>query len=171
MRQKKLQFVRGKFDMEKIWSMLVGLVVSSSLLWVTNGYATPPTWQDAGTQSSTIPEEVTRVRNIPPSASPITPPIYHESAPKIIYASPTHSITALTFYSGSLRENIQRVAKECGWGVVVWKTPYDYNWIGTAHFADGHLPTILHRVLDGYPLQAVFYQGNHILVIIPRNIT
>lgn len=159
--QKKLQFVRGKFDMEKILSMIAGLTVGLGLLWSTDSYAAAAAWQDAGAQSTTIPEEVTRVRNLP---------TYHESAPKIIYASPTHSLPSLTFYSGSLRENIQRVAKECGWDVVVWKTSYDYNWIGTTHFADTHLPIILHKVLDGYPLQAIFYQGNHILVIAPRNI-
>lgn len=107
------------------------------------------------------PLEVQRLQALPPMNVPAKITRLPASTPK----------TPFTFYSGSLKENIQRIAKECGWGTVVWKTPYDYRWMGTTHFVDNYLPDILNKVLNGYPLQAVFYQGNHILVIIPRNLS
>jgi hypothetical protein len=137
------------------------------------------TWQAASQQQlqSPPPPEVEHVRNLPQTPRPAlqTPPQFYHEAPtyseKIIRMPESQTFNTLTFYPGSLKENIQRIAKECGWNVVVWKTPYDYNWVGTTHFVDSYLPDILHKVLNGFPLQAVFYEGNHILVIVPRNIS
>lgn len=39
-----------------------------------------------------------------------------------------------TFYPGSLKKNIQRIAKEFGWHDVVWTPSYDYTWVGKTHF-------------------------------------
>jgi len=72
-------------------------------------------------------------------------------------------------YPGSLKKNVTRLANEFGWKHVVWNAKYDYQWIGTTRITANSLNEILNRILKRYPLQAVFYQGNHILAIEPRN--
>jgi hypothetical protein len=74
-----------------------------------------------------------------------------------------------TFYPGSLKANIERIAARKGWAQVVWQPRYDYQWTGKTRF-EGDFPEMLSQVLRNYPLQAVFYQGNHVLVITPRNL-
>jgi len=88
--------------------------------------------------------------------------------------SPTESIpyrNAYTFYPGSLKENITHLAKQSGWPVVVWQPTFDYKWVGETRFPAENLKEILNDVLRDYPLQAVFYEGNHVLVISPRNVS
>lgn len=79
-------------------------------------------------------------------------------------------IAQFTFYPGSLQKNIERIAKQFGWTDIIWQSDNDYAWAGKAKFVNNTLPDILGKVLRSYPLQAVFYQGNHVLVISPRNI-
>ncbi len=97
-------------------------------------------------------------------------------AKKLPHPTPTVKIThqwipqaQFIFYPGSLKQNIQRVAKDFGWPIV-WKPENDYQWVGTARLASNSLPFILDKILRNFPLQAIFYSGNHILVITPRNI-
>lgn len=78
-------------------------------------------------------------------------------------------ITA-TFYSGSLRDNIVRTAHENGWSTVVWNAPEDYKWIGETRIAAATIQDIFRKLLTNYPLQAQFYNGNHVLAIVPRNL-
>lgn len=73
-------------------------------------------------------------------------------------------------YSGSLRKNIIRLAHHFGWLKVIWNVKNDYQWIGTLSLHGRSLPTILQHLLARYPLQANFYQGNHVLVIVPRTL-
>lgn len=164
--------------MEKIFRFNIYLFALFSCVF-TDAIAAQ-TWENVSQQelqsaSSTAPLEVERVRHLPPRTQLHTPPSFYHEEPlypsKITHLPESEIFNTLTFYPGSLKENIQRVAKECGWQVVIWKTPYDYNWVGTTHFADSYLPDILHKVLDSLPLQAIFYEGNHILVIAPRNIS
>ncbi len=75
-----------------------------------------------------------------------------------------------TFYPGSLRENITALANECGWHTVVWEPDYDYQWVGLTRFNQQNIKQILGRVLSDFPLQATFYNGNHVLVISPREL-
>ena len=75
-----------------------------------------------------------------------------------------------TVYPGSLRTNINRIAKRFGWMQVVWRASYDYKWVGTTKLRAANLPDLLSQLIEDYPLQAVFYQGNHILVITPRTL-
>lgn len=72
---------------------------------------------------------------------------------------------------GSLRDNIQRIAKDYGWKQVVWALPEDYQWVGYARWRSDSIQHTLRQVLKDYPLQAVLYRGNHILVIRPRTRT
>jgi hypothetical protein len=84
-----------------------------------------------------------------------------------IYESKLFSITA-ALTPGSLKANIERVAKENGWHTVVWNARDDFNWVAYAKIRKQNLVAIMESILDGYPLQAVFYQGNRVLVIEAR---
>ena len=77
---------------------------------------------------------------------------------------------AVTLYTGSLRDNIARVAHRYGWKKVVWLPKHDYRWVGQTSVKRSSVYTVFSRVLKEYPLQAVFYKGNHVLVITSRNI-
>lgn len=77
---------------------------------------------------------------------------------------------SITLYSGSLKENLSRIAKHYGWKKVVWLVDSDYQWVGQVTVQEPTLYSLLMRVLQNYPLQATFYEGNHVLVITPRNV-
>lgn len=77
---------------------------------------------------------------------------------------------SITLYSGSLRDNISRVARQYGWKKVVWLPNQDYRWVGQARLKHQSVYSVFSRVLKHYPLQAVFYKGNRVLVITSRNI-
>lgn len=72
--------------------------------------------------------------------------------------------------AGSLRDNVSRIAKQFGWTTVVWKVSSDYRWVGTTKLFGQDVNAIFNALLAGYPLQANFYLGNHVLVIVPRNV-
>ena len=74
-------------------------------------------------------------------------------------------------YPGSLEDNINRLSREYGWPQVVWSVPDDYHWVGHVRVAANNLPDILRNILMNYPLQANFYEGNHVLVITPRTVS
>lgn len=76
----------------------------------------------------------------------------------------------ITLYSGSLKDNLSRIAKRYGWKKVVWLPENDYRWVGQVSLRREPIYTLLSSVLKNYPLQAVFYKGNHVLVITPRNL-
>lgn len=73
-----------------------------------------------------------------------------------------------TIYNGSLKQNVTRILTHCGWTRVIWNTPYDYNWTGQTVVRGNSPQEILQVILKGYPLQAVFYHGNHIVLIRQR---
>lgn len=76
----------------------------------------------------------------------------------------------VTFYPGSLKNNIVRIARAYGWKHIIWNSAEDYHWIGKIRVAANDLPDILRKLLKDYPLQADFYNGNHVLVIKPRTL-
>lgn len=69
---------------------------------------------------------------------------------------------------GSLQKNILRIANAHGWPVV-WKAK-DFAWVGNVEVSGSMLVDVMEKVLGKYPLQATFYEGNHVLVITPRNL-
>lgn len=77
---------------------------------------------------------------------------------------------AVTMYPGSLKNNLIRIARAYGWKHIIWSTDEDYHWIGKIRVAANDLPDILGKILKDYPLQADFYNGNHVLVIKPRTL-
>lgn len=81
-----------------------------------------------------------------------------------------HRPVVIELYTGSLQENIERIAKQHGWYNVVWDIPNDYQWVGNTRLMADNLQDAFTKVLQGYPVQAVFYQGNHVLLIRPRTL-
>lgn len=75
----------------------------------------------------------------------------------------------VTIHPGSLQATMQRLAKKFHWRLV-WKVPNDYSWTGEVTLSGPDLPTILDQLLKDFPVQARFYQGNHVLLITPRSL-
>jgi hypothetical protein len=79
-------------------------------------------------------------------------------------------LPGVQIYPGSLKENVERIAAHYGWHHVVWDAPQDYRWVGFAQIQGENLSSVLNQLLADYPLQAIFYQGNHVLYIHPRTL-
>jgi len=77
---------------------------------------------------------------------------------------------AAMVYPGSLKSNVVRIARQNGWGNVVWKPDEDFKWTGKTTIVANGLPGIYEKLLSGFPVRAVFYKGNHVLVILPRDL-
>jgi hypothetical protein len=92
--------------------------------------------------------------------------VYHPPARS--YYQPYEYV--VTMVPGSLKQNIVRIGHQYGWRTVVWNVPEDYIWVGRATVRGDSLSSIMMRILVDYPLQAQFYQGNHVLAIVPRNL-
>lgn len=80
-----------------------------------------------------------------------------------------HAAKPIVLVTGSLRDNVTRIAAEYGWHKVVWQPDHDYRWVGRVSLQPSSMQSVFTRILEGYPLQAVFYKGNHVLVIKARN--
>lgn len=76
----------------------------------------------------------------------------------------------VTLHAGPLRPQLQDIAQQWGWSDMIWELPADYAWHGTTVFTAPTLPALCEQVLAPYPIQAVFYQGNHVLVFTPRRL-
>ncbi len=81
-----------------------------------------------------------------------------------------HKHVSTMFYSGSLRSNLKRLAADYGWHDMVWLPTHDYQWHGTVKVTGRSFDDVLTNVLKDYPLQAQFYDGNHILVVAERTL-
>ena len=73
-----------------------------------------------------------------------------------------------TLRNGSLKHNVESIVHQSHWGQLVWSLPYDYRWVGTAHFEGTSLQGVLEKLLARYPVQAIFYEQNHVIQIVPR---
>lgn len=71
-------------------------------------------------------------------------------------------------HQGSLKNNIERIVREGGWETTIWKMPYDFNWIGNVTITANDIQAALTKLLEGYPVQAVFYNANRVVAILPR---
>ncbi|QLH41678.1 MAG: hypothetical protein HWD59_02380 [Coxiellaceae bacterium] len=79
-------------------------------------------------------------------------------------------MVSATVYPGSVKANVIRIARAHGWNTVVWNATSDYRWYGTTRITANNLSSLFSKMLYDYPLQAIFYHGNHVLVIGPRNL-
>lgn len=125
-----------------------------------------PQFSTAGVVQIVVPPNVARMEAEASPAISIT----RLSVPKVIPVSVPPRLSAGKLYPGSLKANIQRIARHYGWPLVVWALPNDYEWVGHAKVSGSTLSEVLSKILENYPLQAAFYQGNHVLVITPRTI-
>ena len=91
------------------------------------------------------------------------------SAAPVVAGNHARSVS-VALESGSLRANIERIAAQNGWEHVVWDLKNDYHWVGAVRITAGSLQGIMAQALANYPVQAVFYQGNHVLLIQPRTL-
>ena len=89
---------------------------------------------------------------------------------KSFSSSATRGPSVLMLYQGSLKNNITRLSHIYGWNNVVWDLSDDYRWVGTTGIVADSLQDALRKVLRDYPLQAVFYLGNRVLLIRPRTL-
>ena len=78
---------------------------------------------------------------------------------------------SVTVRDGSLRANIDRITNQAGWERMVWDPEYDYNWVGNVTITASDIQGIMTKLLEPYPLQAVFYTANHVVEIVPRRNT
>ena len=100
-------------------------------------------------------------------------PMQHPALPLVLKShslKPHHSIKTAAIHSGSLKANILRIAKENGWEQVLWHVPSDYQWVGETKISAPTIEKIFKKLLADYPVQAIFYKGNHILLIQPRTL-
>jgi len=79
-------------------------------------------------------------------------------------------VVTVNLTAGSLLSNIEQIARENGWTRVIWTNKKDYSWSSDTRVTGTSFEEIMGKIMKGYPLQAVFYQGNHVLVIQPRTI-
>ena len=73
--------------------------------------------------------------------------------------------------TGSLRANVQRITRQAGWENSVWKMPYDFKWVGNVTITANDIQGALTKLLEPYPVQAVFYNANHVVAIVSRRNT
>ena len=76
----------------------------------------------------------------------------------------------IKLHSGTVKSNIERVAAANGWSKVIWRTKNNYAWVGKTVIVASSFKEALAKALADYPLQAVFYENNHVLVIEPRTL-
>jgi hypothetical protein len=87
---------------------------------------------------------------------------------KVVSVKRADSLVTVTLIPGSLKSNIERIAADNGWFKVVWSPDEDYTWATYTKIRNISFKAILQAILANYPLQAVFYQGNKVLLIQAR---
>ncbi len=107
------------------------------------------------------PTTVVKVTELPPTVQPL--PVSRSVIREVPFST-------VDIYPGSLKENVERICAHYGWRQVVWDVPQDYIWVGKAQISGENLISILRKLFDDYPLQAVFYEGNHVIYIHPRTL-
>ncbi|MCD6055045.1 MAG: hypothetical protein K0R12_7 [Gammaproteobacteria bacterium] len=107
----------------------------------------------------------------PPAASPkaAAPPAAAAAKKSTAPNKPAApAIQTYAIYPGSLKSNVERIVRQAHWGDVVWTLPYDYRWVGTSTMKSDSVQEAVDKLLANYPLQAIFYEQNHIVEIKPR---
>ncbi len=104
-------------------------------------------------------------------ASTQTPLAHLATATPVVKAKPAPKpLFQTTALPGSLKGNVERMVAQSHWGTVVWNLPVDYNWQGTMPISAPDIQGALQQLLAQYPVQAVFYDENHIVSVEPRRV-
>lgn len=153
------------------------LIILIGLVMLCAGCVPPPN-QASATTASVAPAAIVAVQT-PPKAGVIDMPAVQavpvkEVSPEVNYPKNVIArqkpLSSIEVIPGSLKDNVERIAAHYGWRQVVWDAPQDYKWVGRAKIQGENLQSILGQLLADYPLQAIFYQGNHVLYIHPRTL-
>ncbi len=95
-----------------------------------------------------------------------TPPL--PKAPVRVVHAPVHHDLRVNLYTGSLKNNVESIVRRSHWGRVIWTLPYDFKWVGNINMTGPDAMSILAQLLKPYPVQAVFYDKNHVVAIVAR---
>lgn len=106
---------------------------------------------------------------VPVATTPVSRPVAVTGFKVPTYCPPVraHKVIAIV-YEGSLKNNVERIAREHGWCKVVWNVPVDYRWVGTAKVTGTCLNQVMDVILQQFPLEITFYQANHVVAVTPR---
>lgn len=124
-------------------------------------------------QQAPLSQVITKAPNNPdayqsqPRPYVVLPPV-PAGAVVIPQNRPPQYLTGYPVKSGTLSSNVKHIVAQSKWGRVVWDAPYDYRWVGDITIHAVSVQDALNQLLDQYPLQAVFYDENHVVDIIPR---
>jgi hypothetical protein len=127
----------------------------------TTSNSIPPLTKPATTSTPVVATKTTPVVKPTPAATPVAKPIP---------VAPPKPMFVTTAMPGSLKANVERIVAQSHWGTVVWNLPIDYNWQGTMVISADNVQGALSQLLAEYPVQAVFYDENHIVSIEPRRV-
>lgn len=144
--------------MKRFVGIIVVLVYSFPLIAIAG-------WQVAKPEAA-IPREPFFQTGVQVKAAFVPPPAYGNVAFPNQYANLGRpaAVYAVSI-SGSLKENLERIMSRYRWRVI-WKAPFDYNFDGRV--TGPSLPSVVEKLLDPFPLQAVMYMSNRTLMIVPR---
>lgn len=70
-------------------------------------------------------------------------------------------------YPGTLKTNLERIMKNSPYKLL-WKSNYDYRVISQATIRGKNFDDALNKLLMNYPVEAIFYEQNDIMTIVPR---
>lgn len=90
------------------------------------------------------------------------------AADLVVDPYPIYDGLIVRLHTGSLRENVIHIVEKSRWGHVVWTLPFDYKWIGDITLKGPNVQDVLSQLLRPYPVQAVFYDKNHVVAIVAR---
>jgi hypothetical protein len=99
---------------------------------------------------------------VKPAPAPVVKPVPPPPPPK-----PKFVTTAMP---GSLKDNVERIVAQSHWGTVVWNLPIDYDWNGTMTITADNVQGAIAQLLAHYPVQATFYDKNHIVSVEARRV-
>ncbi len=74
----------------------------------------------------------------------------------------------VTVRTGSLKVNVEKIARQGGWHSLVWRPNYDFQWLGNVTITGRNVQDVMAKLLEPYPLQAVFFEANHVVAVVPR---
>ncbi len=104
---------------------------------------------------------------VKPVATPVVKPV---ATPVVKPLPPPKPMFVTTAMPGSLKDNVERMVAQSHWGTVVWNLPIDYNWSGTMTITATDVQGAIAQLLARYPVQATFYDKNHIVSIEARRV-
>ncbi len=120
---------------------------------------------DTTTSSGKPP--LTRPTTTPVVTPVVEPTVLVKPVPPPPPPKPMFTVVAMP---GSLKANVERIVAQSHWGTVVWNLPIDYNWNGTMTITAPDVQGAISQLLAQYPVQATFYDKNHIVSVQARRV-